>query len=135
MSYLTGEKARISEQKEGGSVACPNLKKRFPYYSFILKNMYRICFYSPHYMSIMLSLCTWCTWHRAWQCSVGVHFLKVMSEWSDKGRKTVQLNKVFTFWCVPKVDFTFFTYWRLSRRREGEIFMAFWWVTLKDNKD
>lgn len=51
MSYLTGEKARISEQEEGGSVACPNLKKRFPYYNFILKNVYKICSYNPHCVS------------------------------------------------------------------------------------
>lgn len=108
MSYLTGEKARISEQKEGGSVACPDLKKRFPYYNFILKNVYKICSYNPHCMSVILSLCTQCTWRRAWWCSIHVHFLKLVSEWSNKGGKNIQLNRIFTYWCIPKVGFTFY---------------------------
>ena len=28
--------------------------------------------------------------------------------WSNKGRKDIQLNKIFTYWCVPKVDLAFY---------------------------
>ena len=43
------------------------------------------------------------------QYSINVHFLKLMSEWSNKGRKNIERNKIFfTYWCVLKVDFTFY---------------------------